>query len=174
MSVISEFISDISTAVGTNTWSVSYTSETATVSDIIIYVTPEKTQETDTDAVIATFVYEGGYICVNISGLDTEIINGDVLVDVTFSQDLNTLDYATKDVYKLSSDGAGKKTIGSESGNVITFTDNDCSTHQMYRFGFYDESGNRLGQSLWDNGLYVTKIAFCTSENTYTYTVTKR
>lgn len=92
-----------------------------------------------------------------------------------FSKALNTVTYESFDVMEFGTGvEVGQKTDAKISSNIVSFTDEDCSTHRWYRVGFYDESGNRLGQSLWDDGLYITRIKFTFSDSPYkVYDVTK-
>lgn len=124
---------------------------------------------------VKTYVNGDGDICVNIENLADEI-SGSATVQVYFSKALNTVTYKSFDVmeFDTGSSESGQKADANMSSNIVTFTDEDCSTHRWYRVGFYDESGNRLGQSLWDDGLYITIIKFTFSDNTYkVYDVTK-
>ena len=121
---------------------------------------------------IKTYVNGDGDICVQISNLQDEI-SGQAYVSLYFSKALNTVSYESYDVYEFGSDG-GVKTDTNIDSNIVTFSDEDCSTHDYYRVGFYDASGNRLGQSLWDEGLYITRIKFTLSDYTEkVYTATK-
>lgn len=121
---------------------------------------------------VKTYVNGDGDICVNIENLQDDI-SGSVTVQVYFSKALNTITYDSFDVMEFGA-GGGQKTDASISSNIVSFTDEDCSTHEWYRVGFYNENGNRIGQSLWDNGLYITIIKFTFSDNTYkVYEVTK-
>ena len=121
---------------------------------------------------VRTYVNGDGDICVNIENLQDDI-SGSATVQVYFSKALNTITYGSFDVMEFGA-GGGQKTDASISSNIVSFTDEDCSTHEWYRVGLYDESGNRLGQSLWDNGLYITRIKFTLSDSTYkVYEVTK-
>ena len=125
---------------------------------------------------VRTYVNGDGDICVNIENLADEI-SGSATVQVYFSKALNTITYGSFDVMEFGtgSSESGQKTDANISSNIVTFTDEDCSTHRWYRVGFYDESGNRLGQSLWDDGLYITRIKFTFSDNNYkVYNVTKQ
>ena len=125
---------------------------------------------------VRTYVNGDGDICVNIENLADEI-SGSATVQVYFSKALNTITYGSFDVMEFGtgSSESGQKTDANISSNIVTFTDEDCSTHRWYRVGFYDESGNRIGQSLWDDGLYITRIKFTFSDNNYkVYDVTKQ
>lgn len=124
---------------------------------------------------VRTYVNNDGDICVDIENLQDDI-SGSATVQVYFSKALNTVTYESFDVmeFGISSSESGQKTDTNISSNIVTFTDEDCSTHRWYRVGFYDGSGSRLGQSLWDAGLYITRIKFTFSDSTYkVYDVTK-
>lgn len=123
---------------------------------------------------IKTYINGDGDICVQISNLQDEI-SGQAGVQIYLSKALNTIvfDDSKFDVYEFGSDMEAKTGANYDS-NIVSFTDEDCSTHDFYRIGFYDESGNRLGQSLWDEGLYITRIKFSLSDGTEkVYSVTK-
>lgn len=125
---------------------------------------------------VKTYVNGDGDICVNIENLADEI-SGSATVQVYFSKALNTVTYKSFDVMEFStgSSESGQKTDANISSNIVSFTDEDCSTHRWYRVGFYDGSRRRLGQSLWDAGLYITRIKFTFSDSTYkVYDVTKQ
>lgn len=114
---------------------------------------------------VRTYVNGDGDICVNIENLQDDI-SGSAAVQVYFSKALNTITYNSFDVMEFGDDG-GQKTDAHISSNIVSFTDEDCSTHEWYRVGFFDEKGIRIGQSLWDDGLYITRIKFTFSDNTY-------
>jgi hypothetical protein len=118
------------------------------------------------ETTVQTYVNGDGDISVQISNLQDEI-SGQADVQVYFSKALNTVNYDKNrfDVFEFGS-GMGAKTDIKTDSNIVSFTDEDCSTHDFYRFGFCDESGNRLGQSLWDGGLYITRIKFSLSDGT--------
>lgn len=121
---------------------------------------------------LTTYVNGDGDICVKINNLADDI-SGDATVQVYFSKALNTVTYNSLNVQEFGS-GSGTKSVSSTTSNIVTFTDNDCSTHDFYAMQFYDDSSSRVGQSLWDDGLYVTKIKFTFSDSTYKeYNVTK-
>ena len=125
---------------------------------------------------VRTYVNGDGDICVDIENLQDDI-SGSATVQVYFSKALNTITYDSFDVIEFvtGSSESGQKTDVNISSNIVTFTDEDCSTHRWYKVGFYNESGGRLGQSLWDDGLYITKIKFTFSDSTYKeYDVTKQ
>ena len=125
---------------------------------------------------VRTYVNGDGDICVDIENLQDDI-SGSATVQVYFSKELNTVTYESFDVMEFGtgSSESGQKTDANISSNIVTFTDEDCSTHRWYKVGFYNESGGRLGQSLWDAGLYITRIKFTLSDSTYKeYDVTKQ
>jgi hypothetical protein len=121
---------------------------------------------------VQTYVNDDGNICLNIENLADDI-TGSAEVQVYFTKSLNTVGYSSFDVMELGA-GIGEKTDVRASANIITFTDDDCSTHDNYSFRFCDADGNKIGQNLWDDGLYVTKIKFTFSDNKYkVYEATK-
>lgn len=121
---------------------------------------------------VQTYVNGDGDICVQISNLQDEI-SGRAYIALSFSKALDTVSYESFDVFEFGS-GAGAKTDANIDSKIISFTDEDCSSHDFYRIGFYDENGNRLGQKLWDEGLYITSIKFVLSDYTEkVYTATK-
>jgi hypothetical protein len=114
---------------------------------------------------VRTYVNGDGDICIQMDNLQGEI-SGQTQVQVSFSKSLNTVGYSSFDVYEFG-EGQGTKADATASANIITFADDECSVHEFYRFGFVDADGNKIGQTLWDDGLYVTKIKFTFSDNSY-------
>lgn len=122
---------------------------------------------------VTTDINGDGDISLHIENLADEI-TGSATVQVYFTKSLNTVGYDSFDVMEWGA-GIGAKTDASASANIITFTDDDCSTHDTYSFRFNDADGNKIGQTLWDDGLYVTKIKFTFSDNSYkVYDATKQ
>jgi hypothetical protein len=114
---------------------------------------------------VQTYVNDDGDISLHIENLADEI-TGSAIVQVYFTKSLNTVGYDSFDVMEWGA-GIGAKTDAHASANIITFTDDDCSTHDNYSFRFCDADGNKIGQSLWDDELYVKRIKFTFSDNSY-------
>lgn len=109
--------------------------------------------------------YVDGDICIQMDNLQGEI-SGQTQVQVYFSKELNTVSYDSFDVYEIG-EGYGTKADATVSANIITFAADEFSVHEFYSFRFVDADGKQLGQSLWDDGLYVTKIKLTFSDNSY-------
>ena len=121
---------------------------------------------------VRTFLLNGREIALNIEKLSS--ISGSANVQVSFSKSLNEISYESYAVLEYDGD-EGAKTDATISNEVISFTDADCSSHRFYVFKFYDAEENDNGVSLWNDGLYPTKIKFTFSDSTYkVYNVTKQ
>ncbi len=153
-------------------WEITAGYITSVNGDATVYIKYIESGGETGEQTVTTYVNGDGDICVQISNLADEI-SGEAGVQIYFSKALNTVSYDSYDVYEFGS-GSGVKTDAHISSNIVSFTDEDCSTHDMYRIGFTDADGNKLGQSLWDDGLYITRIKFTISDGTYkVYSVTK-
>ena len=120
------------------------------------------------ESILHTSVNGDGDISISIEKL-ADIISDSATVQVYFSKELSTVNYESFDVYEFGtgSSESGQKTNASISSNIITFTDENCSTHSSYRFRFYDGDGNKLGNTQWHAGLYPTKIRFDFADTTH-------
>lgn len=123
---------------------------------------------------ITAFVNDDGDIAMQIANLQDDI-SGQATVEVQLSKSLDDLydegaflSFAVQEF----GNGAGLKFDDTFSGNVVTFTDEDCSTHDFYAFVMSSSEG-KAGQSLWNDGLYIEQIKFTLDSGAeYTYIVT--
>lgn len=119
-----------------------------------------------------TYTNGDGDIALQLANI-TDDISGEATVQVYFSKALNQVEYNSLNVQEFGA-GAGTKTDVSVSSNIVSFKDDDCASHEYYAFQFYDTENSRIGKSLWDDGLYITRIKFTFSDSTYkVYEITK-
>lgn len=108
---------------------------------------------------ISTYVNGDGDIVVDTfrSGWD---FTGSATIAIQMSKTFDSVVYESYDIYEFNTaDGEnGAKTDATISGDTITFTDEKIETHNFYRIGLFNNSGNRVGQTAWDAGFKPIKL----------------
>jgi hypothetical protein len=121
---------------------------------------------------ITSYVNGDGDIAVdtNKSGWD---FTGSATVAFKMSKAFDSVEYDTFDVMEFgTTDGEqGTKADAAISGDTITFTDDNISTHNFYRVGLFLNS-QRVGQTAWDAGFKPIKVTVTVDETPHEYDVT--
>lgn len=124
---------------------------------------------------VFTYVNGDGDITVSVPDIPDEL-TGVATVDISMSKNFNEVTYDWYDVMEFFADNKSGEKIKLDittTDNIITFTDEDVSTHLWYRIGLFGENGVRVGQKAWDDGFYPTNIKFTLEDGTvYEYEVT--
>lgn len=117
--------------------------------------------------VAVTYLNGDGDILVDTcdSGNITDQLSGSATVSITMTKAFSDITYNSYNVYEFGN-GDGEKTVSEISGDTITFTDDDVSTHDFYRVGLFDSNNNRVGQTAWNAGFYPKSIKFTLSDGT--------
>lgn len=124
---------------------------------------------------VFTYVNGDGDIAVSVPDIPDEL-TGVATVDISMSKNFNEVPYDSYDIREFFADnksGEKEKLDITITDNIITFTDEDVSTHMWYRIGLFDETGARVGQKAWDDGFHPTSIKFTLEDGAvYEYEVT--
>lgn len=115
---------------------------------------------------VYTFINGDGDIVVNIQQTEAEL-SGSAKVEITTSKNFSDVSYESYDIVEFTETETQTKADIAIVGNVVSFTDDDISTHNLYRIGLFDSNSGRVGQVAWDAGFYPTKIKFSISDATY-------
>lgn len=99
---------------------------------------------------------------------------GSATVAIQMSKTFDSVEYEFYDIMEFSTaDGEnGAKTDAVISGDTITFTDEKIETHNFYRIGLFDASGDRVGQTAWDAGFKPIKITVTVDGTAHEYDIT--
>lgn len=125
----------------------------------------------DTPKVI-TYVNGDGDITVDAihSGWD---FTGSAQIAIQMSKTFDSVEYESYDIREFNTaDSENRdKTDAAISGDIITFTDEKIDTHNYYRIGLFDSSGNRVGQTAWDAGFKPIKITVTVDGTNHEYDI---
>ena len=126
---------------------------------------------TGTQAIL-TYVNGDGDITVDAihSGWD---FTGSAQIAIQMSKTFDSVEYASYDIREFNTaDSENRdKTDAAISGDIITFTDEKIDTHNYYRIGLFDSSGNRVGQTAWDAGFKPIKITVTVDGTNHEYDI---
>ena len=121
---------------------------------------------------ISTYVNGDGDISVNTtnSGWD---FTGSATIAIQMSKTFDSVEYESYDAFEFdTADGEnGAKTDAVISGDTITFTDEKIETHNFYRIGLFNASGDRVGQAAWDAGFKPIKITVTVDGTNHEYDI---
>lgn len=121
---------------------------------------------------VTTYVNGDGDICVNAAdgGWD---FTGSATVAIKMAKAFDSVEYNTFDIMEFDTGEGeqGTKTDAAISGDTITFTDDNITTHSFYRIGLFLNS-NRVGQAAWDAGFKPIKVTVTVDETPHEYDVT--
>lgn len=120
---------------------------------------------------ILTYVTGDGDIFIETSNSGWDY-TGSATIEIKMSKPFDSVEYESYNIYEINTADGGeglKSDVSIINGDTVTFTDENIEAHGHYKIELFDASGNRVGQTAWDDGFKPIWITVIVDGNAHAY-----